>query len=1029
MAITKESLINAYLDANQYSELLYIKIIEVYGSKDNIPEELLSNVSRVFNTVNQINTANLTNELKDYTTKQAATYFYSDLAIVNVVKLDKNLTDLAKAITEYNHKATLQQASFLLSFTREQGLAIQKTTHALNLIKQALKQPDEPGDKKEKPTTPTTSNGSTTKPSNKTEGANEVISELNDFVAISEQTLECINKVANYLSAHKLPILQTNLTDEINNNLTRLKTNVSNVKTGLSNITSDLKAKSYDSYTQHVNNQIKLLNDILVLSNITIDKLNETGYDAQGTELQLCISNIVNIKFSLSSLANKLNQTVETKPIDNSDSKPEDTKPKEVEVKKAPVLPTDSWGVKFSYIDQASEKVWYLSLLPAMRSTIPLQGGSDTPGAMPGLNFKFNSNITKHKIVGFQPIYQHLGVDSITCTMVGFFTGADGETPGTSKLSNDVRNRNASNNVSNTLFTPYEQLINAGGSLNIGQIAAELDSYRDFQSFVSFAVQKARELTIDINIARNTQVSNLSGESGFLRDGTTGNPRFKGIIKRMDVYHARQDRTWYIMDIEITDSGLTKGECINLTNDIEKILEEKGINDIDSKDDIKTDFECDDPAPVCYEISKGNIIGENKRYLCYHSITGQPYLQISKSNQTGEETKEVLEKYSPSQFALKILESSIISESSTPVSKLDPSILLKLDIPDPSYQFASRVLDPTFNAGKRYLGINGSNKIDILYKYLKTITIEPRGPAPKIDGSTNYEEDLSREVLGSGDNYNLTIDRSGWGIETYINGPSLPGSIAIFGSKRKVSPPIHPKELVEILRNPSTRRTGFGAIYPNFKTGDDYKLLINSCNLNLTPCKKSTTSPKGSESPSNPAPTKPTSDVGKHMNVFEAIKAVLDEPGENWSLGAGIVAAIGCAATILAAILTLVLAAEVIAGLSLVGTLEATGAATIPSAAWPSIVARVTTIAGRGAPNISIQSLTTLVKFFSKGVTGLAAPGGPAVFAPVVQDLIRKFALAEGVGFALAALASCGISANLFTHFIERVIHKMQGKG
>lgn len=70
------------------------------------------------------------------------------------------------------------------------------------------------------------------------------------------------------------------------------------------------------------------------------------------------------------------------------------------------------------------ERDWFLTLLPAMKSVFP--GNMDVPGAMPGLQFRVFSNIAKHRVPGFQPIYQHLGVESTYITMVGTFTGDGG---------------------------------------------------------------------------------------------------------------------------------------------------------------------------------------------------------------------------------------------------------------------------------------------------------------------------------------------------------------------------------------------------------------------------------------------------------------------------------------------------------------------------------------------------------------------------------------------------------------------------
>jgi len=65
------------------------------------------------------------------------------------------------------------------------------------------------------------------------------------------------------------------------------------------------------------------------------------------------------------------------------------------------------------------DKDFYMILLPAIKSNLPVQGGVDVPGAMPGLQFRIENNIVKHKIPGFAPVYQPLGIDCIKCTMVG----------------------------------------------------------------------------------------------------------------------------------------------------------------------------------------------------------------------------------------------------------------------------------------------------------------------------------------------------------------------------------------------------------------------------------------------------------------------------------------------------------------------------------------------------------------------------------------------------------------------------------
>jgi hypothetical protein len=82
---------------------------------------------------------------------------------------------------------------------------------------------------------------------------------------------------------------------------------------------------------------------------------------------------------------------------------------------------------------------------------------------------------------------------------------------------------------------------------------------------------------------------------GPLRNSETGNPSFKGIVRNMEVYHSRSDRTWYTIQMELTDYGLIGEEAINLTSNLEenaldalrKSLEERDTEEIINSNDCK----------------------------------------------------------------------------------------------------------------------------------------------------------------------------------------------------------------------------------------------------------------------------------------------------------------------------------------------------------------------------------------------------------------------------------------------------------
>jgi hypothetical protein len=209
-----------------------------------------------------------------------------------------------------------------------------------------------------------------------------------------------------------------------------------------------------------------------------------------------------------------------------------------------------SWGVNFEYLDSTERKKrWSLALLPAMQSNIRYSGGTDVPGALPGLSFRTIPSIARHKVPGFQPVYQHMGIDSVTVTMVGCFTGADGAEEGNLRSNFD--------GVSAVLLgDEAEQRIT---------LIKRLDSYKSFQDFYRISVQQGRELTVELNISGSGKFNPAEDDEVCtgLRN-SRGNPQFKALVKRMDTYYTRSDRTWYTIDLEITDYRLISDRPIAL---------------------------------------------------------------------------------------------------------------------------------------------------------------------------------------------------------------------------------------------------------------------------------------------------------------------------------------------------------------------------------------------------------------------------------------------------------------------------------
>ena len=220
-------------------------------------------------------------------------------------------------------------------------------------------------------------------------------------------------------------------------------------------------------------------------------------------------------------------------------------------------------------------KSWYMMLLPTMSSNLPVTGGSQAPGAQPGLNFKIVNSLVKHKVPGFAPIYQPMGIDTINCTIVGCFTGADGSNK--YQIGNVDQFSKGGHNYSADLYGLQGQV--GGGAETLSNVVNRFDSFENFQGFYNEIIRTNKEIEVEINLKKNTNV--LSGGSeGIFRDGTTGNPKFQGYIKRFDSYYVREDRTWYIMDIQLTTNELIGKKCLNLTNIITQAVPENSIEDL-----------------------------------------------------------------------------------------------------------------------------------------------------------------------------------------------------------------------------------------------------------------------------------------------------------------------------------------------------------------------------------------------------------------------------------------------------------------
>ena len=217
---------------------------------------------------------------------------------------------------------------------------------------------------------------------------------------------------------------------------------------------------------------------------------------------------------------------------------------------------------EYNTVSNQFYKSWYMTLLPTMTSNLPVTGGSQAPGAQPGLNFRVVNSLIKHKIPGFRPIYQPMGIDTINCTIVGCFTGADGFDK--NRIGSIESFTQAAHEISPDLLG-LDGNVGFGTRDFINNAVTLYDSFENYQSFYNTIIEPNKEIEIEVNLRKNTSVLK-NGSEGIFRDKITGNPKFRGYIKRFDSYYVRADRMWYIMDVQLTTNNPTKNKCINLTN-------------------------------------------------------------------------------------------------------------------------------------------------------------------------------------------------------------------------------------------------------------------------------------------------------------------------------------------------------------------------------------------------------------------------------------------------------------------------------
>lgn len=351
--------------------------------------------------------------------------------------------------------------------------------------------------------------------------------------------------------------------------ITKYRTNILDSKR-VDNTESFYTPQDIDNTVNSLNKRINILRQLLKIS-------KGSSQDTKTNDLKVP---------SLPTTDNSSNSTPTTTdntPKSTSDTTTEKTKPTTTK-SEVPLTP-EQWGIKFTVAGASTapklgkkdpfsplfgpnaevavpQNTFYMDLLPARQSTIPVQGGRDVPNAMPGLNYKLIPAVGKQQIPGFSPVYQNLGIKGMQVTIVGAFTGNDGASRGTD--TPDPKSRFWSNAKGSPTLAD-----NPGR----GNILSEATAYNSYTEFVQLC-HEGKHMEVEINLFQVYQTSTATeiGEKVKLQS-KTGNPKFTGVVRSLDVYHQTKERTWYTLVMDVTDFGMASKTPINLNNKLQEAIE------------------------------------------------------------------------------------------------------------------------------------------------------------------------------------------------------------------------------------------------------------------------------------------------------------------------------------------------------------------------------------------------------------------------------------------------------------------------
>jgi hypothetical protein len=178
------------------------------------------------------------------------------------------------------------------------------------------------------------------------------------------------------------------------------------------------------------------------------------------------------------------------------------------------------------------------------------------------MDFSDNASVAK--------LQKDIGIENATLANFvnreGLFdrVGCDGECPPPYRpFFGDKGAITGSDGISRSIRYPEFDVANPGapGTYTRQELHAYLDAYHEFDDFLRFSVVNGRELSVEVNMRKSLDALRpkdrdwMPNES-TLRNATTGNVKFTGVVRSIDSNYAYSNRMWYTIVMEVTKLGL-----------------------------------------------------------------------------------------------------------------------------------------------------------------------------------------------------------------------------------------------------------------------------------------------------------------------------------------------------------------------------------------------------------------------------------------------------------------------------------------